>query len=60
MSTNKDIIAYIKDTVKGLEKEVADTIDAKINLTFQNSNLTTMSPRISAKLWKYYNLIYQL
>ena len=50
MSTNKDIIAYIKDTVKGLEKEVADTIDAKINLTFQNSNLTTMSPRISAKL----------
>ena len=33
---NKDIIATIKDTVKDLEKEEADTIRAKISLTLQN------------------------
>ena len=34
---NKDIIATIKDAVKDLEKEEADTIRAKVSLTLQNS-----------------------
>ena len=34
---NKDIIATIKDPVKDLEKEEADTILAKLSLTIQNS-----------------------
>ena len=33
----KDIIATIEDEVKNLEKEQADTIRGKINLTVQNS-----------------------
>ena len=31
---NKDIIANIEDAVKDLEKEEAETIRAKVNLTF--------------------------
>ena len=34
---NKDIIATVKDAVKDLEKEEADTICAKVSLTLQNS-----------------------
>ena len=34
---NKDIIATIKDAVKDLEKEEANTIHAKVSLTLQNS-----------------------
>ena len=34
---NKDIIAALEDAVKNFEKEEADTIRAKISLTFQNS-----------------------
>ena len=33
----KDIIATVKDAVKDLEKEEADTICAKVSLTLQNS-----------------------
>ena len=36
---NKDTIATIKDAVKNLENEEADTICAKISLTLQNSKL---------------------
>ena len=35
--SNKDIIATIEDAVKDLKKEMADTIRAKVSLTFQNS-----------------------
>ena len=35
---NKDIIAFIKDAVKDLENEEADTICARIRLILQNSN----------------------
>ena len=34
---NKDIKATIEDSVKGLEKEEADTIRAKVSLPLQNS-----------------------
>ena len=34
---NKDIIVTIEHAVKDLEKEEADTIRAKVSLTFQNS-----------------------
>ena len=34
---NKDILATVKDAVKDLEKEEADTICAKVSLTLQNS-----------------------
>ena len=34
---NKDIIAAVEHAVKDLEKEEADTIRAKVSLTFQNS-----------------------
>ena len=36
---NKDIIATVEDSVKDLEKEEANTIRAKINLSLQSYKL---------------------
>ena len=46
----KDIIATIKDAVKDLEKEEADTIRANVSLTLQIYKRTKITcPRMNAK-----------
>ena len=48
---NKDIISTIENAEKDFEKEEADTIHAKIRLTFNIPNLLRITcPRMSAKL----------